>query len=212
MKKILSLLLILAFVQNNYAQSMRQIMVSMPDSIMPLLTKVNREDCMDYLDSKMKAEVTNRIGSKSEMTKITDDYAQFKLSKSSERTFKLLPTADNDTIICMITTCCGPVCDSKLDFFDNKWNRYKKRIIELPTLKDFISKPDSINEDKFNNLLNKADILLMKADFKDNSNDLTLTLTTDEYLNEDDRESLKPFFKKEITLEWNGKKFEKKSK
>ena len=190
MKKILSLLLILAFAQNNYAQSMRQIMVSMPDSIMPLLTKVNREDCM----------------------KITDDYAQFKLSKSSERTFKLLPTADNDTIICMITTCCGPVCDSKLDFFDNKWNRYKKRIIELPTLKDFISKPDSINEDKFNNLLNKADILLMKADFKNNSNDLTLTLTTNEYLNEDDRESLKPFFKKEITLEWNGKKFEKKSK
>ena len=92
-------MLILAFAQNNYAQSMRQIMVSMPDSIMPLLTKVNREDCMDYLDSKMKAEVTNRIGSKSEMTKITDDYAQFKLSKSSERTFKLLPTADNDTII-----------------------------------------------------------------------------------------------------------------
>ena len=129
MKKILSLLLILTFVQNNYAQSMRQIMVSMPDSIMPLLTKVNREDCMDYLDSKMKAEVTNRIGSKSEMTKITDDYAQFKLSKSSERTFKLLPTADNDTIICMITTCCGPVCDSKLDFFDNKWNRYNTKIL-----------------------------------------------------------------------------------
>ena len=52
MKKILSLLLILAFAPNNYAQSMRQMMVSMPDSIMPLLTKVNREDCMDYLDSK----------------------------------------------------------------------------------------------------------------------------------------------------------------
>ena len=52
----------------------------------------------------------------------------------------------------------------------------------------------------------------MKADFKNNSNDLTLTLTTNEYLNEDDRESLKPFFKKEITLEWNGKKFEKKYK
>lgn len=210
MKKILSLLVLATLTQCMVAQNaMRKFMVTMPDSIMPLLTKVNREDCMDYLDSKMKAEVTNRIGSKSEMTKMTNDYAQFKLSNNSERTFKLLATTDNDTIICMITTCCGPACDSKLDFFDSNWEKSKKKYIELPTLKDFISKPDSINESTFENMLNKADILLMKADFADNSDEIIFTLTTTEYMNDEDRKSLEPFITNEQRMKWDGKKFEK---
>lgn len=213
MRKILSLLFIIAFTQCTYAQSnIRQIIVTMPDSIMPMLTKVNREDCMDYLASNMKAEVTNRIGSKSEMTKMTDSYAQFKLTDVSERVFKLLPTTNNDTIICMITTCNGPASDSKLDFFDCNWEKSKKKYIEMPTLKDFISKPDSINESTFENMLNKADILLMKADFADNSDDIIFTLTTMEYLNDDDRKSLEPFITKELRMKWDGKKFEKSGK
>ena len=39
------------------AQDMKALFVSMPDSIAPLLTKVNREDCIDFLASNMKAEV-----------------------------------------------------------------------------------------------------------------------------------------------------------
>lgn len=31
--------------------------IAMPDSVAPLLTKVNREDCVDFLASNMKAEV-----------------------------------------------------------------------------------------------------------------------------------------------------------
>ena len=43
------------------AQNMRSVFISMPDSITPLLTKVNKEDCVDFLDSNMKAEVKNRF-------------------------------------------------------------------------------------------------------------------------------------------------------
>ena len=52
------------------AQLAKVCFTNMPDSICPLLTAVNRADFIDFLESKMKAEVTNRLGGKSEMTQI----------------------------------------------------------------------------------------------------------------------------------------------
>jgi hypothetical protein len=54
MKKSLlgSFLLFLALFAQ--AQDARTVFINMPDSLMPLLTKVNREDCIDFLDSKMR--------------------------------------------------------------------------------------------------------------------------------------------------------------
>ena len=47
------------------AQEAKTLFVNIPDSLTPLLTKVNREDCIDFLESKMKAQVENRFGKKS---------------------------------------------------------------------------------------------------------------------------------------------------
>ena len=55
------------------AQNMKSVFVAMPDSVTPLLTKVNREDCIDFLDSNMKAVVKNRFGNVAEMKVLTDD-------------------------------------------------------------------------------------------------------------------------------------------
>ncbi len=55
----------------------------MPDSLSPLLTKVNREDCIDFLESKMKAQVENRFGKKSEMTDLSKDYIRMQMSAQS---------------------------------------------------------------------------------------------------------------------------------
>ena len=73
MKKSLlgSFLLFLALFAQ--AQDARTVFINMPDSLMPLLTKVNREDCIDFLDSKMRAQVKNVITSYSiHYTKLYD--------------------------------------------------------------------------------------------------------------------------------------------
>ena len=41
------------------AQEAKTLFVNIPDSLTPLLTKVNLEDCIDFLESKMKAQVEN---------------------------------------------------------------------------------------------------------------------------------------------------------
>lgn len=63
MKKLISILIGIASVVGVQAQDMKALFVSMPDSIAPLLTKVNREDCIDFLASNMKAEVKKPVRS-----------------------------------------------------------------------------------------------------------------------------------------------------
>ena len=89
----LSAFLILAFIGWGYlqAQEAKTCFKNMPDSICPLLSAVNRADFIDFLESKMKAEVTNSFGGKSEMTELSPDYIHVKMTPQSSWQMKLLP-------------------------------------------------------------------------------------------------------------------------
>ena len=52
----------------------------MPDSLFPYLTTNNRLDMIDFMEAKMKAEVTNLLEGKSEMTALTADSLSIRMS------------------------------------------------------------------------------------------------------------------------------------
>ena len=58
-KKIVGMIACMLWVGWAQAQEMKDVFINMPDSISGVLTKVNREDCVDFLASNMKAQVTN---------------------------------------------------------------------------------------------------------------------------------------------------------
>ncbi|MBR2300808.1 MAG: DUF3256 family protein, partial [Bacteroidaceae bacterium] len=122
MKKTVLLFLFIFFAADSYlsAQSMRTLFVSMPDSIMPLLTKNNREDCIDFIDAGMQAVVTNRLDSKSELLQFTPNFLHLRTSKAGSMQLKILPTAD-DTLVCVVNTICAEACDSRIAFYTRKW-------------------------------------------------------------------------------------------
>lgn len=190
------------------AQNMSDIIKDMPDSIMPLLTKNDRLDFIDYLASNMKAEVTNRLGGKSEMTTISNNYAHIRMTGSSEISFKLLPTI-SDTIICMIHTYTSNVSDSKITFFNKKWEVLTSdNYFEKPSADKFISLPDTLTNTEKENLKNKVYIPFIKAENSKDNLELKLTLTTPKYMNTDDSKAIAPYIKSEITMKWNGQRFE----
>ena len=53
--------------------TMATLFKAMPDSIMPYLSQNNRLDMIDFMEAKMKAEVTNLLSGRSTMTALTDD-------------------------------------------------------------------------------------------------------------------------------------------
>lgn len=97
MKQYLYLILCIMLATSLQAQEARHAFVNMPDSILPTLTKINRADCIDFLDSHMRALVKNRFDQESEMTRLTKDYIAMQLSPMQQFEMKLLPTSEPPT-------------------------------------------------------------------------------------------------------------------
>lgn len=185
------------------AQEAKKLFVSMPDSLCPYLTSVNRADCVDFLESKMKAVVDNRFGLKSEMTDLSKDYVKMKLTASSDWQMKVLALNDSTNIICTITTVCGPACDSKVRFYTTQWKELSAQsYIEEPQMKNFLLPADSTQEYQYNEAMLKADIFLMKATFDKGDTRLVFELTTPDYMDKESAEKLKPFLRRLLVFQW----------
>ena len=107
--------------------TMRDMFKQMPDSLSPYLTANNRLDFIDFIDSNMNAEVTNSLGGKSRMLKLTDKYAEIALNEASSVAMLLLPVSEpvdsTSQILCMIRTYGKDVQESTVEFYSAKWRR-----------------------------------------------------------------------------------------
>ena len=190
------------------AQELRSLFVAMPDSVLPLLTKTNRMDCVDFLDSNMKAEVKNRFNKTSELKVLTKDYLELQLTSQSSVEMKLLPMNDSVKVVCMVHTVCGPVCDSEITFYDTQWKQLpSKNFITLPEVDRFYYL--NTNDESYATVRKAADMYLMKANLSSEASTLTFIYTTPEYLSKEDREKLELYLRKEpIVYQWGEGRFQ----
>lgn len=190
------------------AQEAKTVFVQMPDSLSPLLTAVNRADCIDFLESKMRAQVDNRFGRKSEMTELSKDYIRIQMSPQTIWQMKLLATSDSTKVICIVSTACAPVCDSYFQFYSTDWKELSASdFIALPAMDDFFEIPDSTLAHDYATIRLQADMQLMKADLSKTDDALTFTLTTPDYMEKEMAEKLKPFLRHPLTYEWKANRF-----
>ena len=81
-----------------------------PDEVLPTLSEVNRLDMLDFMESNMKAEVTNMLGGKSEMTLLTDTTLSIRMSNALQVDMLLFLDAtigtdsDESEVVCVIET------------------------------------------------------------------------------------------------------------
>ncbi|WP_314969143.1 DUF3256 family protein [Phocaeicola abscessus] len=190
------------------AQDMRTLLVAMPDSILPLLTKNNRMDCVDFVDSKMKAEVKNRLGEVSELKVLTKDYLLLQMTSQSTVEMKLLSVNDSAKVVCVVRTVCAPVCDSAVEFYDISWKRLKTAdYIACPLVDSFFRNPAQTDL-PYQLLREKADVDLIKASLSVERAVIRFEYTTPDYLSEDDREKIRPYLRKDpLVYSWTDGKF-----
>ena len=192
------------------AQDVKTLFINMPDSLSPLLTKVNREDCIDFLASHMRAVVTNRFDQKSEMTELGDDYIRMQMTPQITWQMKVLALNDTTQVICTVSTVCASACDSDIRFYSTDWKELERsQFITLPVMDDFIQQPDSVTSNlyAYNEARVAADMTLLRADFGKENADLTITLTTPDYMAKETAEKLKPFLRRSIVYRWKEGKF-----
>lgn len=109
MKKVLLVLLTLCFSTAAHSQgigvnppsfggtegsSISELFKAMPDSLLPYLTTNNRLDMLDFMEAKMKAEVTNLLDGKSEMTALTHDSLSIRMNGVLNIDMKVINVAE----------------------------------------------------------------------------------------------------------------------
>lgn len=209
MKKLIYLFLVWGCTLSVAAQDMKKVFIAMPDSLTPLLTKVNKEDCIDFLASNMKAEIKNRFDKSSEMKVLTEDYLQMQMTENSTLEMKLFPVNDSVKIVCMVKTVCSSACDSEIRFYDTNWKKEfpKSDYLQLPAPQTFYLPTDTVSSE-VELIKRKADMHVMKAVLSKDDSSLSFIYTTPDYLNQEDREKLSPYLRKEaVVYRWKDGKF-----
>ena len=117
---------------------MRDVVKQMPDSLVPYLKQNARLDFIDFVDSGMKAEVSNDLGGKSQLTELTDDFASFTLNPASQIQLRLLDVNetidDARQIICMVRTFGESMRESTIGFYSVTWRPLPiEKRISLPS-------------------------------------------------------------------------------
>ena len=128
MRKILILLALLCVqlsinAQEQALSTAKDFLKQMPEGVIPILTHNNVLDMLDFISAGQKAEVTNRMNGKSEMTQLSTSSASISLCSTTRADLHLMPCADNKTLIYLISTTetADSLRDSVVKVYDSRW-------------------------------------------------------------------------------------------
>ena len=117
---------------------MRDVFAAMPDSVLGIMTKNNRLDCIDFIENDMEAKVRNRFDGFSVLKALTVDYLDLQLTPNCRVEMKLLPAEDTLNYICVARTYSGPVTETKVALYAPDWNVLpEEKWIPFPAYADF---------------------------------------------------------------------------
>lgn len=206
---ILALMLI-ALSATAQAREIRSVWKSMPDSVVVAIDNVRRLEMLDLVDYKVKAEVNNRLGSHSVMDTITSNYLHIMVSKASELSMRLLPTAEGDTLVCMVYTYKAPKPESKISFYSLDWHPLDaSKYLPFASIADaadsLYTKPDSISQERYAELRNNVVVALVSAQQSIENDDICLSLSLP-MAAKDNKASMTAIADKR-KLVWTGKKY-----
>ena len=190
------------------ADNLRTLFITMPDSITPTLTKSDRLDFLDYMDSGMKARVRNKLGGESVMTRFDENMLSIQTSQSGRMDMLLLKRGKDENLICIIRTVNAKYEDSRLSFFTEDWKSVPAdELIELPVIDDYLTK-EALKSDSLDVFKKKSMLRLQSITPTDGT--LEFRYTSLEDFGED-AERYKAWFKPEpLRYTWNGKLFKRR--
>ena len=156
---LIGLLLFVSLTGRAENLKIQDVFKQMPNSVLPTLSENNRLDMLDFMASNMKAEVTNRLGGKSEMTVLTDSTLTIRVSDALTVELLLLRSEYTDkNLLCLIETFGRDSLslDSQVRFFTPSW----ERLNEPPQLS--VSDQNTISSKKVQTILKRDEEILKK--------------------------------------------------
>lgn len=200
-----------SMVADAVARDIRDVWKTVPDSLVKAVDRVRLLEMLDLVNYNVKAEVNNRLGSTSVMDTITSDYLHITVSKSSEQAIRLLPTAEGDTVVCMLATFKAPMAETAISFYSLDWKRLDNSCyLPFGSLCDvadsLICRPDTMSAELYSQLCSQIIFPLVSASSSVESSDMELTLSLP-MLPVEERSKIEALLVGR-KLVWNGRQYE----
>ena len=190
MKKILIIICFLTCWLGVSAQSLREVWIEMPDSILPYLSKSQRTELADYVEM-------STFGDSVRIERMTNNYLLLKANEATRLEIKLL---DNNTLA-LVQTWMAPAAESKLSLFNLQWQP-KEVVVDY---KANIVKPDSMSDEDFADLKTLMLPRLKEYRLSADSNSLSVSWNYP-LLSKKDVKRVTELLKPQV-LNWTGKDF-----
>ena len=197
MKKILIIICFLTCWLGISAQSLREVWIEMPDSILPYLSKSQRTELADYVEMKAEPAVLSTFGDSVRIERMTNNYLLLRANEATRLEIKLL---DNNTLA-LVQTWMAPAAESKLSLFNLQWQP-KEAVVDY---KANIVKPDSMSDEDFSDLKTLMFPRLKEYRLSADNNSLSVSWNYP-LLSKKDVKRVTELLKTQV-LNWTGKDF-----
>lgn len=136
------------------AQTLEELWLSMPDSLMPVLTQKQRADIVNKDNIALSVPTTNALGGTSRVDTLSADYLSVHISDISSVQMCLLPTNSGDSLVCLVRTWLGPEAESSVGIYTKDWGQVDSLTF---CISDFVHRPDTMSIEKYDELLRVLD-------------------------------------------------------
>ena len=184
------------------AQGISRAWQDIPDSLVGYLSRGSRIQLVDTYTITGHSDVQNKLEGRSRIDTLTTDFMQVRMSDALLIQLKQLPTADGNSVLCLVRTYLGPACESEVEIYSMSWDIIST--IDIGRY-DLINKPDTMSSDRFLEL--KAFLMPMLVSASLSAEDDMLTITPSiPFSNPDVENELKSLILQR-KLKWDNKTF-----
>ena len=181
------------------AQSVSEMFIEMPDSMLPYMPKELRKELVGIkrLEPDSVATLSNALGV-TKITRFSDEVMMVSLAKNVT-----MEIGRPDSLhIVVLKTFAVPEQESVCKIYDNEWNEIGVQTFcnELLTVK-----PDTMTQDRYDELLSMIEFPMVSATFGEDATMLILGMEVP-LLNGDDKKKLEAVISSR-RLKWTGKIF-----
>ena len=207
MKRTIIVCLCLSALFTASAKDMRELWLSMPDSLIGYMDKSKRLALLDHVDMNTTAELTNKLEGKTNLDTLTSNFMQVTLNKVVDLRMALLPTTGEgatDSILCVVRTYRNAEPESVVELYDQSWKRL--RMIDFDA-EMFFNRPDTMSQERYEQIRSLVSVLFVKAELREGSDVLVLTPSLP-FNTREEKEKIKSIIL-QTNVKWSGKTFNK---
>ena len=183
-----------------HAQTAKDAFISMPERETLDLGSYSRMDLADLYNAGQPAVIINQFNDSIQLEMLTPDYLRLNTGKGSLQ-IMVLQMINESKLYGLIRTVCGPVCDSRIEFYSVSWKLLKPETFITPA-----GFPEFFTSGPGQPFL---DLSLMQWNYDPQTSVLQQICRTPESLSLEDRKRIEPFMKDRVKdYRWNGVRFE----